>query len=82
MRRAGSPPHARSESSWQCPTEAAQHVQRLVAASVARDAEVAAVGDLDLYLVAFAEAECLDDSDWQPDRQAVAPLADLHDRLL
>lgn len=57
----------------------AQHVQRLVAASVARDAEAAVVGDLYLYLVAFAEAERLHDSDRQPDRQAVAPLADLHD---
>ena len=66
------------EARGQTPAERAEALQQLLPARLARDRELAGVGDVDFDLVAFLQFECLDDDGGQPDGEAVAPFGDLH----
>src|SRR5450830_1929116 len=66
------------EACGERPAQLPQPLDGLFSGSIATHFELPSAGDPDLDLVAFSQLERLDHGGWKPDRQAVAPLRDLH----
>src|SRR5687767_9726627 len=69
------------ETGGERPARPPQSLEGLLSGSIATHFELPGTGDPDLDVVPFSQLQRLHDGGWKTDREAVAPLRDLHDDL-